>query len=282
MPTRPILGLLAPALFAVALFAPAARAGLELNGSFESGPALPGGRLVISSGSTALTGWSVVTGSIEIVDQGWWQSGHLERSLGLNGSETGAVSQSIATSVGGDYEVRFWMAGDPLTVPGMKHMRVSAAGQSADYTFDSEHTWEWAMGWTQHVWSFTAIGTTTQVEFRSLDAGFDGPALDGVTVTGPTVSVGLRSAELSLGAPRPNPARGPVTIECVLPRAGHARLAVLDLQGREVATLADGELAAGPHAFEWSAGPGGARPGLYFVRLTTAGSVRLRRLALLH
>jgi len=276
----PIHRLLVPALLAAAALVTAARADLETNGSFESGPPLPGGRLVISSGSTALTGWSVGTGSVEVLDQTWWQSAHLDRSIGLNGSATGAVSQSIATSAGGTYDVSFWMSGDPGTVPGIKNLRVSAAGQSADFTFDSEHVWEWAMGWTQHVWSFTASGSSTQLEFRSLDAGFDGPALDGVTVTGPTVSVGERSSELSLAAPRPNPARGPVTIECTLPRAGAAHLAVLDLQGREVATLAAGELAAGPHAFEWNAA--GARPGLYFVRLTTGGTVRLRRLALIH
>ena len=36
-----------------------------------------------------------------------------------------------------------------------------------------------------------------------------------------------------------------------LPRAGRTRLEVFDLRGRLVATLVDGELAAGPHQVTW-------------------------------
>ena len=44
----------------------------------------------------------------------------------------------------------------------------------------------------------------------------------------------------ALAAPRPNPVRGSGAIVFALPTATHVRLAVLDVQGREVAVLADG------------------------------------------
>ena len=78
---------------------------------------------------------------------------------------------------------------------------------------------------------------------------------------------------LALAPARPSPARGTARVEFTLPRAGRARLSVVDLRGREVAVLADGELPAGRHAATWSAGAGGgARAGLYFVVLRAAGS----------
>jgi len=279
MPIRPRLILFVLA-FPALLAAPAARANMLVNGSFENGPALPSGKTTLTAGSTAMPGWTVSAGSIEIVNLVHWQAADLGRSLGLNGTEAGAVAQVFATATGGVYDVSFWISGEPGTLPLVKNLRVSAAGQSADFSFDSEHIWEWAMGWELKTWSFTAAGSSTELEFRSLDAGAASPALDHVTVTGPTVGVGEAIAGLRLEAPRPNPARGRVSIECSLPRAGRAEVAVLDLQGRVVAALAEGELPAGRHAFAWDAAARGAEPGLYFVRLTTRDATRTRRIAL--
>jgi choice-of-anchor C domain-containing protein len=271
------------ALLAAILLPASARAYLVVNGSFEQGPPLPTGRMTLSSGSAAITGWTVSAGSVDLVNQVHWQPAHLARSLGLNGSEPGAVAQAIPTIAGEVYDVSFWISGEPSTVPLVKNLRVSAAGQSADFSFDSEHIWEWSMGWEQKVWSFTASGPSTELEFRSLDAGTGSPAIDQIAVTGPVVSVGERVAELRLAVPRPNPARGRVTIECSLPRAGRASIAVLDLQGRQIASLAGGDLAAGPHTFSWNGAVDdrGAGPGLYFIRLTADGTTLLRRVALI-
>lgn len=82
----------------------------------------------------------------------------------------------------------------------------------------------------------------------------------------------------------PNPSSGPVEVEFVLPRAGEASLRVLDLQGRVVATLAEGSRAAGRHRLSWS-GAGGRGPlasGVYFVELRSEGGVRTRRIAVAH
>jgi len=55
------------------------------------------------------------------------------------------------------------------------------------------------------------------------------------------------------------------------------RVAVLDLQGREVALLTDGVREAGRHEWSWSGQSGGrlVAPGLYFVRAEVEGGPAL-------
>ena len=57
------------------------------------------------------------------------------------------------------------------------------------------------------------------------------------------------------------------------------RLAVLDIQGREVATLAEGTYAAGRHPVVWNGlgTTGGRRAGVFFLRLTVPGASRVQR-----
>jgi hypothetical protein len=63
-----------------------------------------------------------------------------------------------------------------------------------------------------------------------------------------------------------------------LPREADVDLAVLDLAGRRVATLASGRQPAGRRDFTWSGA--GAREGLYFVQLRVEGKVYSTRVAL--
>jgi hypothetical protein len=87
--------------------------------------------------------------------------------------------------------------------------------------------------------------------------------------------------EASLGV-MPNPTRGPMQMHFALPNAADARLRVFDLQGRVVATIADGRMSAGRHVASWdgrtAAGP--ARPGIYFVRLQAPGLMLKRTIVI--
>jgi hypothetical protein len=112
-------------------------------------------------------------------------------------------------------------------------------------------------------------------------------------VTGPTWSFTTAAASsgvgdwgyggLALAPPAPNPTRGALRFSFDLPRAMHARLEVLDVQGRVVAALAEGDFGAGRQERVWDAtargGPAGA--GVYFVRLVTPEGRLVRRVALL-
>lgn len=93
-----------------------------------------------------------------------------------------------------------------------------------------------------------------------------------------------RTWSLHFSPPRPNPARSGTEIAFELAHDAPVELAVFDLSGRRIASLADGVLGAGPHTLRWNAQDDAGRrvpAGLYFVRFTTPGLARVARVALL-
>jgi len=84
--------------------------------------------------------------------------------------------------------------------------------------------------------------------------------------------------EFALERPWPNPGSGPVVVRFALPHDADVRLSVFDLQGREIAVLAEGVTPAGEHDARWSTA--GARAGIYFVRFLVEGRKWSHRLAL--
>lgn len=80
----------------------------------------------------------------------------------------------------------------------------------------------------------------------------------------------------ALAGPAPNPASRRVTIEYALPEPADVTIAVYDVLGRRVATLADGRAEAGRHR---AAAEVGQMPsGTYFVRMQAEGFRQTRRL----
>jgi hypothetical protein len=97
---------------------------------------------------------------------------------------------------------------------------------------------------------------------------------------GPTEAVVVpeEAQRLTLDEPWPNPASESVSVAFELPEAQSVSLAVYDLAGRRVATLSEGELAAGRHGVSWSCA--GAATGVYLLCLETAGESLSRRVVL--
>jgi hypothetical protein len=82
----------------------------------------------------------------------------------------------------------------------------------------------------------------------------------------------------------PNPVSTGTSISFVLPRDDRVSLRIYDVSGRLVTTLAEGRLAAGPHAVTWDGRtPAGERlpNGVYFYRLDTSSASRSRQLTVL-
>jgi hypothetical protein len=77
---------------------------------------------------------------------------------------------------------------------------------------------------------------------------------------------------------RPNPSHGgTLTVHFTLPTDAPARLELLDVAGRRIATH---EVGAGQHTLDLGAGQNLA-PGLYLVRLTQGTNTRTTRVAVL-
>src|SRR6267378_2065995 len=256
---------------------------LLFNGSFELGSNLAAGQaMVVPSGGGAINGWSVGANGVLYCDGAYWEPLDGSRTIGLNtASGPGTIGQSFATYPGAHYRALFFLAGDPTGAPAIKHLRVSAAGTSSDYTFDTTSLWPWHMAWDVFYFSFTANSNPTLLEFTSLDAGSAGPAIDSVRVDllDPLDVTGALERPISLSLSGPNPGAGPTAIEYSLPRDTDIRLGVFDLQGREIARIASGPTPAGPHLLRWD-GLAAGRPapaGVYLIQLHTPERSLTRR-----
>lgn len=89
---------------------------------------------------------------------------------------------------------------------------------------------------------------------------------------------------LQLSPSFPNPVRQSARIAFVLPQRDQVSLRLYDVMGRQVATLVDASLPAGPHSVEWHgllAGGRAAAAGTYYYRLETSDGALSRRLVLL-
>ena len=96
------------------------------------------------------------------------------------------------------------------------------------------------------------------------------------------LSVNEAPLEFALGRVSPNPTRGVMLVRFAVPRQSLVRVSVIDLQGREVAVLAQGSYTAGWYQVSWggAGGRGRAPAGIYFVRMQANGQKFIQRVAL--
>lgn len=156
-----------------------------LNGSFENGTP-PGILLTPSAGNnTTITDWTVTTGNVDYIGT-YWTSSDGSRSIDLNGTQPGGLSQTFATVAGHSYTVTFDLSGNPdgaLWSPVIKTLNVDAGGAPTAYSFDTTGHTTASMGWEQRTFNFTATGASTTLSFTSTTGGafpYFGPALDNV------------------------------------------------------------------------------------------------------
>jgi choice-of-anchor C domain-containing protein len=221
---------LVAAVSLIASFAIAQDPNLITNGGFEIGPGTSS-NITLYSPSTALTGWTVFTGSVDQVHE--WTVDEGQYAVDLDGLSAGGLRQIINTQVGATYVLSFLMAGN---VDGtIKRMQVTAGAQQQVFSFDTAGHSGSSMGWTRMEMLFVASGASTTIEFLSLSAPSSsvGPALDDVQVHEPSFvnfgsgclgSNGTPSV-LRLHAPRVGAMYGVVVLDVPINQFGFAIIA---------------------------------------------------------
>jgi hypothetical protein len=179
------------------------------------------------------------------------------------------------TLVGGTTAPLTWLATDPS---GVAHVDL-ALSRDGGATFTPIAAGEANDG--VYPWIVTTPAT---VQALLRVTAVDGAGNTGSDVSNARFSIAFASTavpdlplEFALTGVVPNPVVGRASIGYALPRAGHVRLAVADLQGRTLAVLVDGERPAGRHSAGWDVT--GAPAGIYFLRCEAAGKVATRRFA---
>jgi len=159
-----------------------------MNGSFEDGSGKPAINTIhtMLAGANNIDGWIVTTDSIDWVGNEFWEASDGLWSLDLNGSHMGAISQTFDTVIGQQYRVLFDMAANPdLHEDTIKSFQVSAANAASSYTVDPTGHSRQNMGWSEGLFLFSAIDTSTTLTFTSTTEdiyGAYGPVLDNVRV----------------------------------------------------------------------------------------------------
>ncbi|OYU17815.1 MAG: PEP-CTERM sorting domain-containing protein [Rhodobacteraceae bacterium PARR1] len=155
-----------------------------VNGSFEqSTPATVTQTLTLSAGSTALPGWIITSGNIDLVST-YWKASSGGRSIDLSGTERGTISTTVyGTIIGRTYDVRFDMAANPEGQPNAKVIRVSAGLDSANFNRNRAGGSLSAMNWATMLFSFTSSAVDQLLTFRAVNGTASGAAIDNVRVS---------------------------------------------------------------------------------------------------
>jgi len=107
---------------------------------------------------------------------------------------------------------------------------------------------------------------------------------DGRKVLFETDAVATPVMPLALRQNSPNPFNPSTSIGFFLPRPGHVRLEIFDVNGRLVTVLADGHCDSGEHSVDWDGrdrAGSAASSGVYFYRLTAGKESLSRKMVLL-
>lgn len=160
----------------------AAQASVVINGSFEQGPAFTSSFTTLGTNSTAITGWTVTRGSVDLIGS-YWNHSDGARSIDLNGNQAGTIAQMIPTIAGKRYTVSFDISSNPDRAFAKSMLVGFGNATPVAVTFTSPITRP--LQWQTVILRFTATAPTTRLSFQSTTPGAWGMALDNVAADVP-------------------------------------------------------------------------------------------------
>lgn len=148
---------------------------LIVNGSFEQSADPGDGWLHYDAGSTAIYGWRVVLGNIDLY--GGIVTPFGKKTIDLQGQQAGAVAQTIPTEPGATYKIKFWVGSYDsrdkkiyARAAGKKQIWPIAVSGSTERPYLAEVSF-----------NFKAREDKTSIEIGSYTDGTQGPVLDNVS-----------------------------------------------------------------------------------------------------
>ncbi len=268
----------------VAFYDTYAPSGFGFNGAWTAYPYLPSGRVIVSD----LSGGLFVIGvGLEAVSLTAEVTSPLTVAPGGALSFDYTVTNGTSAAVTGDL---FFTAerGGRVVAQGVIQSGTLPAGQSVSGSFAQQVPSSAPAGtyaYSIKLGAFPsaerdAVPLTVTVTGAALGAGTPGEWTVADATAWPAAEAASAPASRLPGVSAfPNPLGAATTLRFALAEAGHARLAVYDVLGREVAVLADGPHEAGPHELQLDARalPNGA----YIVRLSTAQYTETQQITVL-
>ena len=149
--------------------------------------------LTLANGSTYITGWTVNTSNIDLVDNKIWTPSHGQYSIDLNGTPggPGGIQTIIPTTAGTTYRVTFDIAGftSPGNMTNPKTIETTAAGVTTQFSLTTTDSFSEPLSlplgvtWHTRTFDFVATSSSSTVSFVST-VSTDGSAmlLDNVSI----------------------------------------------------------------------------------------------------
>ena len=192
------------------VLASSARANILVNGALDK-DATPLNQynlvvLTTAQNNTALTGWTITSGSVDIVPNSYWQASDGGYSVDLTGTPgIGAIAQTVATIAATQYTLTLDLAANPEPGPLLeagttKRLLVEALAANGTTVLASTeydvtkgaHTLQ-SMGWATNTFIFTATGATSTIRLSAVaplnipngatsSTVFCGPAIDNLNL----------------------------------------------------------------------------------------------------
>ncbi|MEM7470331.1 MAG: choice-of-anchor C family protein [Pseudomonadota bacterium] len=155
-----------------------------VNGSFEDPGTFNGNFTTFGAGSFALNGWTINSGSIDLINT-YWENSDGFYSINLDGASPGSISQTMTgLSVGKSYKLAFDMAANTDGANDVVGVTAAVGRDFQSFTFDGTGNSRNDMGWLTYTMEFTATAQSMLLSFSSdSPSGPYGAALDNISVT---------------------------------------------------------------------------------------------------
>jgi hypothetical protein len=157
---------------------------LVTDGDFTQ--AIVSGSYQTFSAPATMGGWSVASGSVDLINTYWAPPPGGGRSVDLDGNSVGAISQDLGTLSAGTYKLSFYLSGNPDGPPDPKQLRVSFGGEDTDLSAPRPpaHTINFQL---QTVYfTLSTVMNDVMLSFASLDSPSTnpyGPVIGDVSLT---------------------------------------------------------------------------------------------------